>query len=241
MSLDIASTVLSTAWSEFSVVNFTAGTLPSVSACADEVEGKIRRGTLSATSTPTLTQVYTWLIRAKEELAEVRKFTWRKRYVTAVSVAGTYRYGLPPDYGGGEIKLRDVTNDNVIRFIDNNQFDVLFPDVSEETSGESVVATIKNRELWVAPPPDGADIFELEYSRTGDDITTTDFSWLPELERFRCCDFATAEAFASLHDLEKAQFYLARWDSGVKKAIMADGKRKWSQIGYRARSVFQAG
>jgi len=241
MALVVASAALDTAWTEFGVVSFTCGTLPTVSTCITEVEGKLKRGTLSTTTTPTTTQVLAWLIRAKEELAEVRQFTWRRRYVTATLTAGTFRYSLPPDYGGGYAKLRDMTNDRVIKLLSAHQFDLLYPDISEEANGQIIVAVIKNLELWVAPPPDGADVLELEYERTGDDITATDFSWLPEIERFRCCDFATAESFNSLHDYDKAQFFYNRWEKGLGKAIRADGKRRWSQMGYRARSIFQAG
>lgn len=240
MSLTVASAALDTAWTEFGAVGFTCSTLATVSVCITEVEGKLKRGTLSTTTTPSTNQVLTWLVRAKEELAEVRQFTWRRRYATATLTAGTFRYSLPPDYGGGYIGLRDMTNDRSINVTSPHQFNVLYPDVSEVSNGQILIATIKNLELWVSPPPDGADVLEIEYERTGDDVTATDFSWLPEIERFRCCDFATGEAFSSLHDYDKAQFFYARWEKGLGKAVRADGKRRWSQTGYRARSVFQA-
>lgn len=241
MSIVVASAALDTTWSEFGAVGFTCSTLATVSDCITEVESKLKRGTLSTTTTPSTNQVLTWLIRAKEELAEVRQFSWRRRYATATLTAGTFRYSLPPDYGGGYVKLRDMTNDHTINLISNHQFDILFPDVSEQTSGQVVVGTIKNMELWLSPPPNGSDVFELEYERTGDDVTATDFSWLPEIERFRCCDFATGEAFGSLNDYDRAQFFYNRWEKGLMKAIRSDGKKRWSQMGYRARSVFQAG
>lgn len=151
MALVVASSTLDTTWSEFGVVGFTCSTLATVSVCITEVQGKLKRGTLSTTTTPSTTQVLTWLVRAKEELAEVRQFTWRRRYVTATLAADTYRYSLPPDYGGGYVKLRDVTNDNVIKLLSNHQFDILYPDVSEESGSEPIVATIKNMELWLSP------------------------------------------------------------------------------------------
>lgn len=240
MSLTVASTSLSTSWSEFSTVDYTAGSLANQAACVTEVESKLRRGTLSATSTPSDTSVKRWLQRAKQELAEIRKFTWRRRYVTGTLTAGSYRYSLPPDFGGGNLNIRDKTNDNKVKVVSDHVFDTIYPDPAEETNGGILVACVKNLELWVCPPPDGSDIIELEYERTGDDITATDFSWLPEIERFRCCDFATAEAFSSLHEWENAQIYYAIWEKGLSKASRSDGRRKWSSSGYRVRSVFQA-
>lgn len=240
MSLTVASTALSTTWLEFGVVAYTAGTLADEDACVAEVESKLRRGTISSTSTPTETEVKRWLQRAKQEMAEVRQFTWRRRYVTTTLTAGTYRYSLPPDYAGGRINIRDKTNDRKIKTVDEHVYDTLFPDPAEATSGTILVACIKNLELWFAPAPNGTDVIELEYERSGDDITNTDFSWLPEIERFRCCDFALAESFASLHLWEKANYYYQLWERGVGKAVRSDGKRRWSTSGFRVRSVFQA-
>jgi hypothetical protein len=239
MSITVASTVLSTDWSEFSIVGFTAGTLPTVSACVDEVEVKLKRGTLGANTTPSITNVTTWLIRAKEELAEIKQFTWKRRYATATGVNGQYRYSLPPDFSG-IISLRDMTNDRKISIVDNNIYDYHYPDMSEETGDAPIVATIKNNEIWFGPPCSGGEVFELEYNRSGDDVTPSDFSWLPEIERFRCCDFATAEAFRSLHQWEAASIYDTRWNTGLAKAIRADGKKKWSSMGYKCRSMFEA-
>ena len=207
MSLTVASTTLDSAWVEFSTVSYSAGSLADIDACVTEVESKLRRGTLTASTSPSTTEVQRWLQRAKQELAELRQFTWRRRYVTGTLTAGTYRYSLPPDFAGGRLGLRDKTNDRKINFISNHQFDILYPDPDEVTSGSIIAATVKNLELWVSPPPDGADVVELEYERSGDDITATDFSWLPEIERFRCCDFAISEAFASLQQWENAEFY----------------------------------
>lgn len=240
MSLTVASTSLSTAWAEFSVVTYTAGSLSNQAACVTEVESKLRRGTLSATSTPSDTSVKRWLQRAKQELAEIRQFTWRRRYVTGTLTAGAYRYSLPPDFAGGHINIRDKTNDNKIKLVNSHVYDTLFPDPEEETSGTILVACIKGLEVWFAPAPSSNDVIELEYERSGDDITATDFSWLPEVERFRCCDFAIAESFTSLHQWENAQIYYAIWEKGLMKASRADGKRKWSTSGYNIRSVFQA-
>ena len=80
MSITDATTSLGTTWTEQSVVAFNAGTLATISSCVTEVESKLRRGTLSSTSSPTLSQVQTWLKRAKQELAETKGYTWRRRY-----------------------------------------------------------------------------------------------------------------------------------------------------------------
>lgn len=239
MSLTVASSALSTSWAEFSITSITAGTLNTLSDCIDEVEVKLQRGSLSATTVPSLGNVADWLIRAKQELAETRQFTWRRRYVTATLTAGTYRYGLPPDYGGGYISIRDMTNDKRIMIVNNHIFDLHYPDMAEVQNGQILVATIRNNEIQFAPAPDGSDVIELDYERTGDDITASDFSWLPEIERFRCCDFATGEAFAALHQWEAADRYFARWNYGLGKASRADGKKRWSQSGFKVRSVFQ--
>lgn len=240
MGLTVASAALDTAWVEFGVVAYTAGSLADEDACVIEVESKLKRGTLSATSTPTDTEVKRWLQRAKQELAEVRQFSWRRRYVTGTLTAGTYRYSLPPDFAGGRINIRNKTNDNKVSIVSPHVFDTLWPDPDEATNGEIWAACIKGLELWVGPPPNGSDVLELEYERSGDDITATDFTWLPEIERFRCCDFAISQGFACLKEWDGARFYKQEWEKGLVKAVRSDGKRKWSTSGYRARSVFQA-
>ena len=240
MSLTVASTSLSTDFAEFSVVAYTGGTLSDQDDCVTEVESKLNRGTLSATSKPTTTEVKRWLQRAKQELAEVRQFTWRRRYVTGTLTAGTYRYSLPPDFAGGHVNIRDKTNDNKINLVDAHLFDSGNPDPEEATNGDILVACIKGMELWTYPAPGGSDVIEIEYSRSGDDITATDFSWLPEIERFRCCDLAIAESYASLHQFDKANYYYQLWERGLGKAVRSDGKRRWSTSGFRVRSVFQA-
>lgn len=227
---------LDTTWTESTIVAFTAGTLNTVANMVTEVESKLRRGTLSTSTTPTLTEVQRWLIRGKEELAETKNYTWRRRYAYADTIAGTYRISLPPDYGGGDVKLKDITNDRELIPWGNDIFDSRFPDPSAETNDESEVFTIKNLELWIAPPPAGVYRLELEYSRTGDDSTPTDFSWLPEIERFRVCDFAVWKAFMSLHMWEVAQLYKQDWMEGITKARRADGKRKWARMNYQAIS-----
>jgi len=239
MSITDTTTTLDTAWVESSAASFTSGVLSTIATCVTEVESKIKRGTLGTSTNPTLAQVQGWLKRAKMELAEAKGFTFDRKYATASLTADSYRYALPPDYNGGNISLRDVTNDRYITVWAENWFNKKFPDPSVETSGEVMVACIKNMELWLAPPPDSADSVELEYDRSGAETTSDDFSWLPEIERFRCCDFAVSEAFLSLHMWEQARLYTQRWTAALGKAIRADGKRKWKGKRFQAINVFQ--
>jgi len=234
MSITDSTTNLSNTYTEQSTVAFTAGTLSTISSMCTEVEGKLKRGTLGASSTPTLTQVQQWLTRAKMELAEVKGFTWKRRYATVSTVAGTYRYALPSDFDGGRVALRDTTNDKEIHLLSPDYYDTTYPNPASEDAGESAYGTIKGRELWLLPPPAGVYTLEIEYDRSGDDNTQTDMSWLPQLERWRCVDFACAEAFESLHQYDVADRYLQKWSSGIGKAIRADGKRKWKSMRYQA-------
>lgn len=239
MSITDWTTSLDTAWTEQDGVAFTAGTLADSDAMITEVESKLKRGTLTSTSTPSTVDVTRWLIRAKEELVEIKKFSFRRRYAYCSTVADQYRYSLPPDYNGGNVTIRDVTNNRNIRIWSEAWFDRKYPDPSEETSGEIMIACIKDRELWIIPPAGGVYQLELEYGRSGDDNTTTDFSWLPEIERFRCCDFAVGESFESLHMHDMAAIFKNKWAAGLMKAIKADGKRKWKSMNYSALDVFQ--
>ena len=66
---------LTTTWTEQSVVDFTAGTISTITDCVTEVQSKLKRGTLGASTVPSTTDVQRWLIRAKEELAEIKNFT----------------------------------------------------------------------------------------------------------------------------------------------------------------------
>jgi len=234
MAITDTSTALSLSWEEQSKVAFTAGTLADVDACVTEVGHRLKRGTLSASTTPTETNVQTWLIMAKQTLAERKGFSFKRRYATASTTAGTYRYALPPDYNGGLTSLRDTSNDRRITIWLPDRFDTKYPDPSEESNSEPYIATIKDMELWLAPPPDGTYTLELEYDRSGADNTTTDFSWLPEIERFRCCDFATWRAFLTLHQWNEAAMYKQIWMEDVAAAIRADGKRKFRRLGYQA-------
>ena len=102
-----------------------------------------------------------------------------------------------------------------------------------------IVACIKNLELWLAPPPDSTDTLELEYSRSGAETTSDDFSWLPELERFRVCDFAVGQAFESLHMYDVADRFMSRWATDLAGAVHSDARRKWKGKRLQATDVFQ--
>ena len=239
MAITVASASLDTTWVEFGTVSFTTGTLDTMSACIDEVASKLKRGTtLTSTTTPTAQAVKNWIIRGKEELVEIKNFTFAKRYVTTNTVSGQYRYSLPNDYNGGSVRIRDVTNNRFLVEWPSGHYDLKYPDPSEEDNDEPNVFCIKNRELWLMPPAGGVYALELDYGRSGDDAGI-DILWLPEIERFRCCDFATAEAFYSLHDFQKGDAYYARWAQGLGKAVRADGKRKWKSRGFQAISSLQ--
>lgn len=239
MSITDSTTTLDTAWTEQSIAQFSAGVLSTIATCVSEVEAKLKRGTLSATTAPTLTQVHNWLKRAKLELMEFKDYTFARKYAYADAVAGTYRYALPGDFGGGQVRLRDMTNDRAIPIVFPERFDTYYPDPSEETSNEILMATIKNLELWVAPAPDSSDRLELEYARSGAETTADDFSFLPELERFRCCDFAVSHAFESLHMFDVADRFRQYWEMGLQKSKQADNHRKRSGRRKCAINVFQ--
>ena len=240
MTLVAASTLLDTTWTEFSTVEYGASTLGTLSTMIDEVGLKLNRGSITASSYPSDTQVAQWLVRGKQEFARTKSFTWRRRYVTTTTTASTYRYSLPPDYDGGTFILKDITNDILIKLISNSRYDDMYPDPSEESSDQPVVATIKNMELWLGPPPGGAYTLEMEYLRSGDDATPNDFSWIPEQDRWALVDFAVSEAFENLHDFEKAGWHRQKFTGNVQMARRADGKRKWSSTEKRARNIFQA-
>jgi len=239
MAITDATTSVNTTWVEYPTVSFTAGTLSDISAMVTEVESKLKRGTLSATSSPTSTDVQRWLVRAKEEIMQIKSFTFARRYAYASLTSGEYRVSLPPDYNGGDVRIKDQTNDRSITLWPATLFDTKFPDPDEESSNKPLVGCIKNMELWLVPPVSGTTIIEAEYERSGDDNTSTDMTFLPEIERFRCCDYATYESFESLHDLEKAAWFKGKWGDGLARSSKANAKRKWKEMGFRAVSIFE--
>jgi hypothetical protein len=234
-----STTTLDTSWSEQTVAIFTGGVLSTIATCVTEVESKIKRGTLTASTTPLLASVQNWLRRAKLEIAEAKDFGFTRKYASGTLTSGTFRYALPPDYRGGEVSLRDTTNDRLIPVWPRARFDAKFPDPSHETSDEVLAACIKNMELWFAPPPNGADTIEIEYARSGAETTADDFSWLPEKERFLCCDFAVSEAFESLHMWEESARYRGKYERGLMNSKLSDGRRKWKSKRHSAINVFQ--
>jgi hypothetical protein len=239
MSITDSTTTLDTSWTGQSFATFTTGVLSTLATCVSEVESKLQRGTLSTSTIPTLLQVQNWLRRAKLELVEEKGFSFARKYAYCDLTANSYRYSLPPDYNGGAISLRDMTNDRDITVYPSSRYDNKYPDPSAETSDQVLAACVKNMELWVIPPPNGSDRLELEYARSGAETTADDFSWLPELERFRCCDFALYQAFQALHQWEVSQLFKNEWDIGLKKSRRADGRRKWTGRRLTAINVFQ--
>lgn len=230
---------LATSWQEEERSSFTAGVLSDIAACAAEVEGKLRRGTLGVSSSPTLAQVKNWLRRAKLELMEDRNYTFSRKYAYCDLSSGAYRYAMPPDYNGGEVKLRDITAGNSIPIWLPAWFDKHGYNLGNAESGDIQAATIVNDELWLYPPPSSSNRIELEYSRDGSETTADDFSYLPELARFRCCDFALSHSFESLHQFEVADRYRQYWELGLAKMRKADARRKWAGKRLAVINVFQ--
>ena len=234
-------TTVDTAWVENDLFlpTFTAGYLSTQSACVDEVGAKLQRGALSATSTPTDTQVKGWLMRAKLKLMQVRDFSFARKFAYVSTAAAQYRYGMPPDYQGGEVSIRDMTNNYELRVWPRAWYDKAYPDPSEETNYYPRIACVKGMELWLVPPPSGVYTLQMDYSRSGAETTAGDFSWIPEYERWLCCDFATGQSFESLHMWQEADRYLARWEDELKYSVRADGRRKWKVEQMQVINVFQ--
>lgn len=226
---------LTTTWTGQETVAFTAGTLSTISTCSTQVEKNISRA-LSSTSTPTSTEVQNWLIQGKEELLEEYDFTWKRVYKYADTTAGTYRYALPADFVGETTIVRDLTQGIRLTFIDRVTFDTNYPNPSGSGNVTPYYFTIKDRELWLHAPADGTYRLEMEYQRSGDDSTSTDVSYLPELMRFRICDFATQRAFMRLQQWDAANMYGREWQIGLKKSKRRDGIAKWAEQGYHMKN-----
>ena len=234
-----STTTIGTSWTEQTIPAFTNGALSTLATCVSEVESKLQRGTLSTSTAPTLAQVQNWLRRMKLEIAEEFGFSFTRKYATVSLSADTYRYSLPPDFNGGQVTLRDTTNNREIPVWSKSWYDKKFPDPSEEDSSRVIIACIKNMELWLAPPPDSSDTLELEYPRSGAETTADDFTWLPLLMRYRCCDGAVAEAFDALHMWAEADRYYAKFGMGLKKARRADNRKRWQGKQIAGINVFQ--
>lgn len=236
-----STTTIDTDWTEYSkpIPAFTAGILATQSACVEEVEGKLQRGTLGATSVPTDTQVKNWLMRAKLKLMQVRDFSFARKFAYVALQATQSQIVLPPDYQGGEVTLTDMSNNLTLRQWPLAWYRKRYPDPSDLENGKPLIFAINNQEMWIAPPTDAAITVRLEYSRSGAETTAGDFSWLPEYERFLCCDFAVAEAFESIHMWEEADRYRSRWNEELKFSVRADGRRKWKQEQMQVINIFQ--
>ena len=239
MAIVPASGTLDTSWAEFNTVGYTASALATLSACIDAVGVKLNRGAITSTSAPKDSEIADWITRGKQQLAQTKGYTWKRRLVTMTTTSGTFRYSLPVDFGGGYAKLRNQSNDTAIRIIDDHAFDMYYPDVSSVDNGEPLTATVKNQELWFYPAPGGAYVIELDYQRTGDDADYRDLSWIPAAERWSLVDYALAESYETLQQFEQAQYYWTKWSQDVKLSRRSDGKRKWSKY-TTARSIFQA-
>lgn len=234
-----SSTTIGTSWAENTIPAFTAGSLTTLAACVGEVESKLQRGPLSATSAPTLAKVEDWLERKKMEIAEAFGFSYARKYVYVTLEAAVYRYSLPPDYAGGRTSLVDTTHNHAIEIIDKAKYDIILPDPSDESGGEVEFACIKNMELWLGPPPSGTDTLQFEYQRSGAETTADDYSWLPELMRYRCCDGALAESFESLHMWAESDRFMSKFEIGLRKAKKADNRKRWQGKRLSAYNVFQ--
>lgn len=230
MAITDASSNITTTWTEQNPVAFTAGTLGNMGQCIQEVESKLKRGTLTHNTNPTAMQVRQWLIYAKEQLCEIFDFTWERRYAYMDTIASTYRYALPPDFDGGELKVRDMTNDRQLTPYSRADYDLKWPDPSEEDNNKPELFTIKNMELWIMPPPPVNVRIEIEYNRSGDDNTPMSITYLPELMRFKICNFAIYQAFASIHMWQESGYYKQEWEMDLIKSKRADAKKKWITV-----------
>ena len=241
MSITDSTTSLDTAWVERRTVDFTCGTMPDLSALVTEVESKLNRGTLSSTSVPSLSDVQRWLVRGKAQLLQGKAYSFANRFAHATLSLGCYTLGLPPDFNGGKLTVADRTNDITLKAVSAHLFDLKYPDLNDESNGLVKFYSIQNMKMYFAPPAQSDIEIRLTYIRSGDDNTATDFSYIPEVERFRCCDYALFEANESLENFTAAEWYLKKWQMGVKSSNVADGRRKWKDTGYRMISIFEEG
>ena len=228
-------------WTGRDALAFTAGTLSTITNCVTQVQNVLHRGTLSASTTPTDTQVQSYLIFAKQELCEEFGFTWRRKFAYASPTAGLWQLALPSDFGGGAYVLRDITSDKRLSFIEALTFDTLYPDVAGSAQAVPEYYTIKDREFWLHAPANGTYTLELEYQRTGDDSLATDVSYLPEIFRYKICTYAIYKSFILLQQWDAANIHKSEWETGLKKSRRGDGKKKWAAHGYMAKAWYYPG
>jgi hypothetical protein len=230
---------ISTTWTQRDTVAFTAGTLSDIDDCVAHIGKHLHRGTLSASSTPSETDVQNFLIRGKQKLAEKYGFTWKRKYAYAATAAGTWQYALPADFGGGGTMVRELTAlDARLTYYDNASFDTAYSDPAGSANVAPKIYTIKDRELWLHAPANGTYVLELEYQRTGDDSTAADIAWLPESARFKICDYAIYRSFILLQNWNAAQMYKSEWAEDVFDAKHGNAQQKWAQMNYQARNWF---
>ncbi len=227
---------LTTTWTSQDAVEFTAGTLANIAAVVTQVEKNINRGSIGASSTPTSTEVNSWIVQGKQKVQAFYNFLWSRVFAQATTVVGTYRYALPKDFTGGGTVLRDLVQNKRLDFIDPIGFDTAFPDVAGSSQGVPAVYTIKDRELWLQQPASQANTLELEYPRSGDDTSASDLTYLPELIRFDIADFATYRALLRLQEYAAAQHFKVEWAESVKLSRKTDSKKKWASINYQAQN-----
>ena len=239
MTITDNTTDLNTIWTELEVAGYTAGSLPDLDSAVAEVESKLHRGTLSTTTSPTLADVQRWIVRAKQELMQTKSYTFARRYAYAQINVGDYRLALPPDYNGGEIRVKNQTSDRSLKSWPSGRFDLKYPDVDAEDNNEPMVFCIKNKELWICPPSNASAKLEIDYERSGDDNNPEDLSFLPEIERFRCCDYAIYEACEALENWEKSKWYFSKWQGGLGRTVSANARRRWAELNFRAISMFE--
>jgi len=223
---------LTTTWTQQDAVGFNQTSIASTANMTTEVETNLQRGTLSATTTPSTTQVTSWLIRAKERLMELYGFTWKRTFSYADTVASTYRYALPKDFAGGGTILRDLTQDERLSFVNPISFDTMYPDPAGSSNAIPKYYTIKDRELWLSSPATGVYRLELEYDRSGEDSTAETWDYLPEAMLFKLSDYATYRAFLSLQQWDAAQAYKGEWHESTHISKKDDAKKKWAQMNY---------
>jgi len=230
--------ITSPTWTGRDALAFTAGTLATIAACLTQVEQVLHRGSLASGTTPSNTEVQNYLIFAKQELCEEFGFTWKRAFSYAAPAAGEWQLGLPADFGGGAYILRDITSNKRLNFFDATTFDVMYPDPAGSSQVAPDIYTVKDREVWMHAPLNGTYTFELEYQRTGDDSTATDVSYLPEIFRYKICTYAIYKSFILLQNWQAAQVHKSEWETGLKKSRRADGKKKWSDMGYMAKAWY---
>jgi len=231
---------LATTWTAQTNVYFNQGTLANIAACVTQVENNLGRGTLSASTTPTDTEVENWLQRGREEASESFGFTWRRHYAYADTAAGTYRYAMPKDYAGGDTVIRDLTQNKVLSQANPIAMSGNYPDPAGADNSVPTYYAIKDRELWLQAPADGTYRLEIEYTASGDEATADDFTYIPQLIRFRICDFATYRAFMRLQQWNAAQMYKGEWVGGIQQSKGDDSRQKWAAWGFRARNWHNA-